>query len=94
MDEQNYYKRLYYYQTPTIISLTQFIKALNAWLFYVGFQLLTVQCLKGTYQNEHSCIFCPLDTYQPLDGQTTCLNCPANFTTKAIGATNCTVGMM
>ena len=54
--------------------------------------LFAVQCEKGTFQKGNDCILCALGTYQPIGGQTKCLNCPAGYTTKIYGAINCTLG--
>ena len=60
-----------------------------------------VICKKGQYGrviNETGyCIPCPLNSYQPEEGQFECLPCPGSHVTKMEGAsdlTQCIIGKM
>ena len=47
-------------------------------------------CQPGSYslvpQGTVPCLTCPLNTYQPYEGQSECLRCPENHITQAEGA--------
>lgn len=46
------------------------------------------QCLPGHFSRDGfvPCLLCPLGTYQPEVGRTTCFSCGGNLVTKRIGA--------
>ncbi|CAL1293720.1 unnamed protein product [Larinioides sclopetarius] len=47
-------------------------------------------CVAGSFSNSRlqPCEACPKGFYQPLSGQTSCLECPGNFSTFMRGSTN------
>jgi len=52
-------------------------------LFYLAWYLVSVKCPGGTFYNvvSEGCEGCFKGTYQPEDGQLTCLVCPNNTST-------------
>ena len=43
-----------------------------------------VKCAPGSYE-DGTCLPCAIGSYQPMDGQTSCVACPVNFTTANRG---------
>ena len=51
------------------------------------FYYISDVCNLGTREvNNEICEVCPVGTYQPLPGQQTCMNCPAEMKTMESGA--------
>jgi len=57
-----------------------------------SFSVCIVPCAAGSYHDLHAeqCIGCKWDTYQPYDGQTSCLACPNGTLADGMNATKCT----
>lgn len=51
------------------------------------FSASLVDCLPGEYSNNGKCEPCTLGMYQSAEGGAICNDCPPNYGTKAIGAT-------
>ena len=52
----------------------------------------SVVCQPGTFhETVNTCSVCPVDTYQPLKGQSECHQCPKNSYQNETGSTGCKI---
>ena len=47
--------------------------------------IVSVACVPGEYRIGEECIECPIGFYQPVAGQSLCLQCPLGMTTEEEG---------
>ncbi|XP_062536901.1 sushi, von Willebrand factor type A, EGF and pentraxin domain-containing protein 1-like [Armigeres subalbatus] len=54
----------------------------------VAKKLVCVQCPRGSYHNltTNTCISCAIGSYNELTGQTSCIQCPLNYSTRKLNS--------
>ncbi|XP_058127266.1 sushi, von Willebrand factor type A, EGF and pentraxin domain-containing protein 1-like [Anopheles ziemanni] len=69
----------------SVLKLDEKIRCANG---SIARKLVCVHCPRGTYHNHttNSCSSCPLGTYNEQTGQSSCLPCPKNHSTRRLGS--------